>query len=147
MAKYNPPTKQKYIESPEAMEILFEQYKEDLKEQAKEWVKVQYVGKDGDRMTDNMKVPFTMEGFRRFGHSKGVTIKDYFDNKDNRYDAYTTICSRIRDEIRENQIVGGLLGVHNASITQRLNGLKEQTTTEHSGTLNIPLLPNIGKRK
>ena len=143
--------KHKYIETPEALMELFNKYKESLKEQSKEWEKVQYVGKDGFRAVDYMKVPMTMEGFRRFGHDNNVTVKDYFDNRDidgNRpYDNYSTICSRIKDEIRENQITGGLLGVYNPSITQRLNGLKEQTETELKGTLNIPSLPDIGSRK
>lgn len=138
--------KHKYIETPEALLELFERYKADLKEQAKEWEKVQYVGKDGFRAVDHMKVPMTMEGFRRFGYNNEVTIKNYFDNKDGVYEKYYTICSRIKDEIRENQILGGLLGVFNPSITQRLNGLKEQTenvnTNNNISILNIDPLDN-----
>ena len=43
-----------------------------------------------------------------------------------RYLEFTAICSRIRKEIREDQITGGMVGQYNASITQRLNNLKEQ---------------------
>ncbi len=139
MAKTNPPIKEKYIESPEALKELWDRYKEDVKEQAKEWTKIQYVGKDGERVEDGMKVPLTMEGFRRFGHNNGVTVKNYFDNVEDRYAAYYTICSCIRDEIRENQIIGGLLGVYNPSITQRLNGLKEQVEQTN---IEQPLFPN-----
>jgi hypothetical protein len=132
------PSGTKYIKTPEGLMDLFNRYKQELKEQSKEWEKVQYVGKDGYRAVDYMKVPMTMEGFRRFGFDNGVTIKHYFDNVDNRYEDYCTICSRIKDEIRENQIIGGLLGVYNPSITQRLNGLREQTEN-----INIeqPLFP------
>lgn len=147
MAKSKPPIKQKYIESEEAMELLFDGYKDFLKVEAKEWLKLQYVGKDGDRREDPMKLPMTMEGFRRYCHKQGVTVKAYFDNTDKAYESYQPICSRIRDEIRENQITGGLLGVFNPSITQRLNSLKEQTETELKGSLNIPAIPDIGKRK
>lgn len=133
--------KHKYIETPEALLELFNRYKENLKEQGKEWQKIQYVGKDGFKAIDDMKVPMTMEGFRRFGHDNNVTVKDYFDNREidgvKPYDNYSTICSRIKDEIRENQILGGLLGVFNPSITQRLNGLKEQTETTNT---NISIL-------
>ena len=123
--------KHKYIETPEALMELFISYKAELKEQSKEWEKVQYVGKDGFRAVDYMKVPLTMEGFRRFGFDKGYTIKNYFDNQDGSYDEYYTICSRIKDEIRENQITGGLLGVYNPSITQRLNGLTEKVESKN----------------
>lgn len=129
--------KHKYIETPEALLELFNKYKENLKEQGKEWQKIQYVGKDGFKAIDDMKVPMTMEGFRRFGYDNEVTVKNYFDNKEDAYKEYYTICSRIRDEIRENQILGGLLGVFNPSITQRLNGLKEQTETTNT---NISIL-------
>jgi DNA polymerase II small subunit/DNA polymerase delta subunit B len=47
-------------------------------------------------------------------------------NRDKRYLEFTAICSRIRKEIREDQITGGMVGQYNASITQRLNNLKEQ---------------------
>jgi hypothetical protein len=137
-AKSKPPIKQKYIESPEKLWELFENYKLSLKQEANEWLKVQYVGKDGDRVTDPMKLPMTMEGFRRFGHTNNVTIKHYFDNPEGSYDSYRAICSRVTDEIRENQITGGLLGVFNPSITQRLNGLKEQTENTN---IEQPLFP------
>ncbi|MCL5459997.1 hypothetical protein M3M33_15270, partial [Loigolactobacillus coryniformis] len=84
---------------PEALLELFNKYKLDLKEQGKEWQKIQYVGKDGFKAIDDMKVPMTMEGFRRFGHDNNVTVKDYFDNREiegvKPYDNYSTICSRI----------------------------------------------------
>jgi hypothetical protein len=38
------------FEKPEQLAKAFEEYKENLKEQSNEWVKVQYVGKDGDRV-------------------------------------------------------------------------------------------------
>ena len=132
--------KNKYIETPEALMDLFLKYKEDVKEQSKEWEKVQYVGKDGFRAVDHMKVPLTMEGFRRFGYNNGVTIKHYFDNSNKAYEDYCTICSHISNEIRENQIIGGLLGVFNPSITQRLNGLKEQS--EVTAKTEQPLFGN-----
>ena len=33
--------------------------------------------------------PVTMEGFREFGHKQGVTIKHYFDNKENYFQKKT----------------------------------------------------------
>ena len=33
----------------------------------------------------------------------------------------------IKKEIRDNQIIGGMLGVYNANITARLNNLVEKT--------------------
>jgi len=115
------------FKTPEALEKAFNEYKEDLKEQSKEWLKVQYVGKEGERAVDPQKVPMTMEGFERFCYDHYGNVGQYFDNKDGYYDDFVAICLRIKKEIRENQIIGGLLGFYNPSITQRLNGLVEKT--------------------
>jgi hypothetical protein len=37
-----------------------------------------------------------------------------------------TICTHIKEIVRQDQIEGGMVGQYNPSITQRLNGLKEQ---------------------
>jgi len=118
-----------------ALKIAWAEYKEDLIQQGEEWRKVQYVGKDGQRVTDDLKVPMTMEGFERFCYDNYGCVGQYFDNKDGLYSDFVAICSYIRKEIRENQIIGGLLGIYNPSITQRLNGLTEKTQTELTGKI------------
>lgn len=121
------------FKTPDDLLKAWNEYKEDLKEQAKEWLKVQYVGKDGERKTDAQKVPLTLEGFKRFCRENYGEVQHYFDNTEGYYDDFCVICTRIREEIRENQIIGGMLGFYNPSITQRLNNLKEQQ--EHSGEI------------
>lgn len=135
------------FESPEKLKEAWENFKADTKEQAKEWLKVQYVGKEGERVTDPQKIPLTLEGFKRYCRENHGDVSNYFDNSGNLYDDFKVICSHIRDEIRENQIVGGMLGFFNPSITQRLNGLTDKQQIEHSGELNVPGLPDIGNRK
>jgi hypothetical protein len=107
-------------------------YKDSLKDQSKEWTKVQYVGKDGDRKEDAQKVPYTLEGFKRFCRENHGEVEHYFSNTEDMYKDFCGICSRIREEIRENQIVGGLLGFYNPSITQRLNNLQENIKTDQT---------------
>jgi hypothetical protein len=104
----------------------FEEFKLDLIEQSNEWLRVQYVGKDGQRTTDPQKVPMTFEGFKRFCRKHYGCVEQYFVNQDGLYDDFISICSHIKEEIRENQIIGGLLGFYNPSITQRLNGLVDK---------------------
>ena len=115
------------FESPERLIEVWDEFKEDLKEQANEWLRVQYVGKDGEQVKDGQKVPMTLEGFKRFCRRKGYgEVNHYFDNTNKNYEDFCVICSHIREEIRENQIIGGMLGFFNPSITQRLNGLTEK---------------------
>jgi hypothetical protein len=132
---------------PDELEKAWIEYKQNVKIQSNEWLKVFYVGKDGNRKEEPQKVPYTMEGFERFCYENYGCVNQYFDNKEGYYSDFVTICSRIKREIRENQITGGLLGFYNPSITQRLNNLVERNQTEVSGGLNIPKLPDIGKRE
>lgn len=115
------------FKTPEELETAWEDYKENLENEALKWVKIQYVGKEGQRMEDAYKLPYTMEGFSVFCHKKYGNVKQYFNNQDGFYDEFIAICSHIREEIRSNQITGGLLGIYNPSITQRLNSLVERT--------------------
>lgn len=115
------------FKSPDELEHAWTLYKESLKKEALEWVKVQYVGKEGQRMEDAFKLPYTMEGFSVYCYKNHGVIKHYFSNTDNYYNDFCTICSHIKEEIRHNQIMGGLLGIYNPSITQRLNSLVEKS--------------------
>lgn len=115
------------FKSPDELELAWKAYKENLKQEALEWVKVQYVGKDGGRREDEYKLPYTLDGFEVFCYNNFGNVGQYFDNKGGYYDDFVAICSHIRKEIRSNQITGGLLGVYNPSITQRLNGLAEKS--------------------
>lgn len=86
-----------------------------------------YVGKDGDEVERKRQRPLTMEGFEMWCFNNGIIndIGDYFSNKDNRYESFAAICRAIKREIRNDQITGGLAGIYNPSITQRLNGLAD----------------------
>jgi len=119
------------FETPEQLYAAFKEYKEDLKEQSKDWVKIQYVGKDALKKVDEYKLPLTFEGFCVYAYEKYGTIQQYFKNQQGLYEDFVPICSHIKQEIRTNQITGGLLGVFNPSITQRLNNLVEKTENKN----------------
>ena len=115
----------KDIKSEEEMFALFEKYKVKTKDNPfiiKDWV-----GKDGIEIKREKEKPLTYEGFKNYCYDVGLCIKNYFENPDGRYDDFKDICSRIKREIRQDQIEGGMAGMYNPSITQRLNGLKEST--------------------
>ena len=114
------------FKEPKELEEAWELFKKDLEKQSKEWVKVQYVGKDGYRVAEPQKVPYTLEGFKRFCRKDYGEVEQYFTNQDGYYKDFIGICRAIKEEIRENQIIGGLLGFHNPSITQRLNNLTDK---------------------
>ena len=133
----------KYIETPKKMWELFTAYQENVKNNPR--IKVEYVGKDGLRVETPLVTPLIMEGFECYVADQGLnhTLDHYFSNKEDRYTDYVAICSRIRKAIRADQIGGGMVGQYNASITQRLNNLKEQseikTDQNHTMLTNDPM--------
>ena len=135
--------KHKYIETPEKLYEIFQEYKSSLK--AREIQKATPKGVVSEWHTP----PLTMEGFEVFVYnwegieSKGV--EQYFSNRDGRYLAYVDICSRIKKEIRRDQIEGGMVGQFNPSITQRLNGLTEKTDVTTQGERISEIKVNIIK--
>lgn len=119
--------KNKYIESPEKLKEYFLSYEKEVKNNpflVKDWV-----GKDGDQVYREKEKPLTIEGFECWLADNDIIqdLGDYLSNKDNRYEEYATICSYIKKKTRKDQIEGGMAGIFNPSITQRLNGLAEKS--------------------
>jgi len=123
----------KNIESPETLWNHFLDYKKIIKENP---ILVQdFVGKDADEVERKKQKPLTFIGFQNYLDDINVIsdVTDYFENKDGRYSDFIRICSRIKRNIQEDQISGGMVGIYNPSITQRLNHLVERneiTTVE-----------------
>jgi hypothetical protein len=85
--------------------------------------------------------PLTLDGFECYCYDNGIIsdLSNYFANSDNKYSDYSTICSRIRKAIKDDQIQGGMVGQYNASITQRLNGLTDKSEIKQE--VNVNKLP------
>lgn len=123
--------KHKYIESPEKLWEYFEAYKIEKKSNP---ILVQdFVGKDGDEVYRKKERPLSIDGFEVWCFDNGIIshLSDYFANSNNNYADYSTICHAIRKAVRNDQIEGGMAGIYNPSITQRLNGLTEKTDNTH----------------
>jgi hypothetical protein len=118
----------KYIETPEKMWEYFAAYKKQVKDNPRK--KMVFGGKDFNSDFEKLERPLTMEGFENYCYDNIGCVEQYFKNKDGLYTDYIPICSRIRKEIRQDQIEGGMVGQYNPSITQRLNGLVEKQQSE-----------------
>ena len=121
--------KPKYIETPERLWELFLAYKKEVKSNPiiiKDWV-----GKDAEEVHREREKPLTMVGFECFvlDHTE-ITYPDlthYFENKDNRYSDFVPISSRIKSEIKNDQVTGGMTMIYSQNLTARLNNLVEKT--------------------
>jgi len=112
------------IETPEEMYQLFQDYKKEVKDNPK--LVKDWVGKDADQIYREKEAPLTMVGFEVFVMNNTdiqfPELKYYFETNIK----FLPICSRIKREIQADQITGGMTGIYNPSITQRLNGLVEK---------------------
>ena len=104
---------------------LFEKYKVECKTNPK--YENIYSHKEDKIVKIPREVPYSLSGFYVFGYENKVTLQHYFVNSREDYDDYRTICTRIKQEIRNDQIQGGQVGIYNASITQRLNNLVDKS--------------------
>lgn len=121
----------KHIPTPEAMWELYQDYKKWCKENPR--FSYSLSNKTGEATPIPLERPLTQVGFRSFAADRNQTVTDYFANVEGRYSEYTTICSRIEEDIRQDQIEGGMVGQYNPSITQRLNNLTERVDTTTNG--------------
>jgi hypothetical protein len=137
------PTKpglEKYIETPEKMLQYFEEYCNEIK--AKPIQVTDWVGGMAMQVTREKERPLTMVGFENWLFKKKI-IKDaraYFENKGGRYAEYSPICSYIHGVITQDQIEGGMAGIYNPSITQRLNGLVDSTKEDVKKEVKITVV-------
>jgi len=124
--------KNKYIATPEILWEHFKNYQKWVNENPREIE--DYVG-NAKKVMRKRPRPLTIEGFENWCADNGIIedLGDYFSNKNNSYSDYSTICSRIKKTIRQDQIEGGMAGIYNPSITQRLNNLVEKQDVTSAG--------------
>ena len=123
-------SKRKYIETPEKLWEHFQHYKKETK--SKPFLIKDWVGKDAFNVQREKERPLTIEGFECWLFDNDIIgdLSHYFANTNDKYSEFLTICSRIKKAVRQDQIEGGMAGMYNPSITQRLNGLVEKTQTD-----------------
>jgi hypothetical protein len=131
--------KHKYIETPERLLQYWDEYVKVVK--SKPIIVKDWVGKDAIDVYREKERPLTQQGFEVWMYKTyKITVGQYFDNKDKAYNEYVAICSHIVKERQADQIEGGMAGIYNPSITQRLNGLTEQV--QNTIIAEQPLFPD-----
>lgn len=142
----------KAIDSPSLLWELFLEYVNDIrlkpliKVEQKKGTVIYGKGFEGDAAADIVGLPImrplTMEGFENYVADQEIAedLSQYFSNRENRYSDYVAVCLRIKRTIRQDQIEGGMAGVYNPSITQRLNNLVDKSAVEI--TTEQPLFPD-----
>ena len=132
-----PAGRNKYIETPEKLWALFKEYVEHTK--GSPIMVNDFVGKDPVEVERKKEKPLTLEGFEDYLFERKIIndLGDYFANTDGSYKDYQPICRAIRRKIRKDQIEGGMVGIYNPNITNRLNGLVDKVQEDGSKEVTI----------
>ena len=137
--KVKPPIKQKYIESPEKLWEYFLSYVEH--ERNNPLFKRDYVGKDGNEVDTPLQVPITFEGFECYLQDQNIIshLSDYSANKDGKYQSYSTIISRIRQNCFVQNFKGAAVGLFNPNLIAKKLGLIDKV---QNTIIEQPLFPD-----
>lgn len=113
-----------------------------------EWRKTHFVGRDGERVHEKSIIPMSIAGFCRWKYAKDqVMARNYFFKTKDYFQDFIPIVTLIKDEIREQHIIGGMLGFYNANITARLQGLSDkQEVSNDIGSIDIQIIDTKAKK-
>lgn len=126
MAKVGKP---RNLNSPEELYKLFEDYQKDCKSRIRRIPKATVKGV----VYEDHIPPLTIDGFKTYCNKNGCDINNYWNNVRDSYLEFATIVTRIKEEIRNDQIEGAIVGQYNNNIVARLNGLKENSDVTTNG--------------
>jgi hypothetical protein len=126
------------FKTPDELSEAWEAYKKHKDAQAVKWAKVQYVGRDGERVTDNPPMPYDLDGFFAwYKNEHGKFIHQYFDGTYEYGEDFLGIVTHIKSERNDNIKTGTLLGFFNASMGNRIIGLAEQSEVNTNANISI----------
>ena len=122
-------SKPKYIKTPEELYQLFESYTLDTKQRVRTIPKATNKGV----LYEEHVPPLTIDGFKTYANKQGSDINRYWYNVDGTLNEYVSIVTRIKEEIRNDQVEGALVGQYQQNIVARLNNLTEKTDVTTNG--------------
>ncbi len=135
----------KTIRKPEDLWKHFLAYKKLVKDNPRK--KVEYVGKEGDKVETPIERPLTIVGFKCYVADQECDIQAYWNNRDEQYTEFSPIITRIREEIRLEQFDGALTGFYNSNLTARLNGLSDKQQLDVKANVNILSIDPLGDQE
>lgn len=124
--------KRKYIETPDDLLELWEEYKESVNSKPD----VQQLATARGVIEIKVKRPYLRQGFESFCYNKlKHHVHQYIDNYENRYDEYLGVVTHMKKEWECDQIEGTLTGRYKApNLVARINGISEKQEIKHDVT-------------
>jgi hypothetical protein len=130
--------KNKYIETPERLLEMWDEYKAEVDANPDMIDKATNVG----IQSEAVKKPYLRQGFEAFVYRKyGHHVCQYLDNQDGAYEDYLGVITCIRKEWEADQISGTLTGRYKApNLTARINGFTDRIDATSNGkTVQAPI--------
>jgi hypothetical protein len=122
--------KNKYIETPEDLLFLWDEYKKQVG-----FDTIEQATPKGEIVRLSIQKPLLRSGFEAFVYRvKGFNVCQYLDNQDKAYTDYLGVITCIRREWETDQVSGTLTGKYKApNLTARLNGIKDNSDVTSNG--------------
>jgi hypothetical protein len=138
MSTYQHPTR--IFKTADELLKAWNEYKSDRDLEGKKWAKIQYVGKEGQRVEDYPPMPYDLDNFCTWYKNKyDKFIHQYFKETQNYEPEFLPIVTHILSERNSNIKTGTLLGHYNSAIGIRIVGLAENVKQEQN--ININKMP------
>jgi hypothetical protein len=120
--------KKKYIESPEELLRIFNEYCMHVKSHP--ILKQVFVGRDGAEKFEQREKPLTQIGFRNYCRENYTCVKRYLD-KDESYKDYFDVVDYIRDKCLQDNIDGAMVSIYHHGIAGMINNLVKQVENKN----------------
>jgi hypothetical protein len=123
--------KHKYIETPEELQQMWEDYKAQVGFDNLPVLNI----KTGDVALMPNQKPWTRWGFEAYVFKNyGYGVKQYLDNQDKAYNAYLGVVTYIRNEWTDDHVSGTMTGKYKAaSLTARVTGVSDNVDITTNG--------------
>jgi len=121
------------INSPEELFEMFQGYKIWAHENP--WLREDFIKSGesaGQKVYLETERPLTEMGFAVHLEMSRDGLREYAKREE-----YSYIYARIKDEMSEQKISGGLAGAYNPMLVSRIEGLVEKTDINHSGEVSL----------
>jgi hypothetical protein len=100
------------------------------------WIKVDWVGKDADKVERPTQRPFTISGLSLYLDASEAYWRNFKVNE-NISEDFLTVITRVEEIIRTQKFEGAVVGAFNANIISRDLGLMDKKGLNHTGNVQV----------
>ena len=104
------------------------------------WLKIDFKGKDADRVEIPTEIPYTMKGLCLYLGCNDAYFRNFKNQERSNSEDFSSVIERIEDTIYNQKFTGATVGAFNANIIARDLGLSDHSKVEHANDKESPLI-------